>query len=298
MFDKLRSISRTAFALNADSCNASIVQVQKLVASLRMLRAQYASVQKVAELIEALSSCLQDKTRIIRELRAASIKIVQYGAQRTAVGSPKAVPLQMIEEAEYEEDYSPINTGSVGHRKGGRRHPPNEAAVGPKVSPKLGAPSSAPSPRPSPKTTQAGAQKPAMREEKKEAKRFSAKEREKFRRGRTGSAHVYSPSTNLPRRKPFDRTEGEEQMELIFCNTKRKDNNRRPSFELTECNAEHELIEDDRLNTSLALDYTTQNFMLKRLHIPRSKTRELVEKSAMGPVSPSKKHSQALTYTV
>ncbi len=129
MFDKLRSISRTAFALNADSCNASIVQVQKLVASLRMLRAQYASVQKVAELIEALSSCLQDKTRIIRELRAASIKIVQYGAQRTAVGSPKAVPLQMIEEAEYEEDYSPINTGSVGHRKGGRRHRKGEGEV-------------------------------------------------------------------------------------------------------------------------------------------------------------------------
>ncbi len=77
------------------------------------------------------------------------------------------------------------------------------------------------------------------------------------RDSRSIASNHLSKSLVLPRRKPFDKTVGEEQIEAIYKNVKRQQPARRASFE-EELMMDHQFEDDMRLNNSCALDYALE----------------------------------------
>ncbi len=81
------------------------------------------------------------------------------------------------------------------------------------------------------------------------------------------SSHL-SKSVVLPHRKPFDKTEGEQQIEAIYKDAKRHPM-RRASFE-EELMMEHQFEEDQRRSNSCALDYSLATCYYKARKVKRS----------------------------
>ncbi len=95
------------------------------------------------------------------------------------------------------------------------------------------------------------------------------------------SDYLMPQSTKLPRRKPFDRTEGEEQMASIFKEIRKP---RRASVSFAyELMPQHELVPDSRRCSSLTLEYSTQNNLLKKFVPPRTRSMEMERRTEEKP---------------
>ncbi len=198
--------------------------------------------------MQGLLAALNQKSHLIAALRESSIRLLRLSGKKVESGTPKPVHLPIIEEAEVEDDLSPVSAVRKGQPRRFSEDVSQTEATFSELRKRI-------------------SQKPLLLPSKMQMRKRGVN------------------SVSPPKGKSFVKTMGEKQMKRIFGRSggqlhKTPKKKRSNSFEAgfgkdamaaAENNGNKPTV-DDRLNNSSALDYSTQYLMFYKSAVRKCKS--------------------------
>eukprot|EP00826_Nyctotherus_ovalis_P043369 TRINITY_DN4558_c0_g2_i10.p1 TRINITY_DN4558_c0_g2~~TRINITY_DN4558_c0_g2_i10.p1 ORF type:complete len:787 (+),score=257.56 TRINITY_DN4558_c0_g2_i10:42-2363(+) len=248
---KLRSISRSVYAIDANGDPLSMGQIMRFSEDIKTSVRMYESVKSINDVAIKLMQCLGTKLSIIREMNRMSHYLKQVKEDRLKLTLKQVRNLCRREKKEYTKKIQVIQRSDTDLHKTALKNMLAKNVTEPKNTPK---------------TTQASANStPASVTSKNcfiltEVKQIIAVDKPALWNVyfSSGRRRIRGRSLLLNTRKSLSKTEAEERIEAIFKNFTK------PTRKNLSFTATRELIQDDRLNVSCNFETSLDNCFFKK----------------------------------